>query len=124
MSNELERLLAFTIAWGWVAAPSIPIAAAWCALHRSIKPGLEASIFLLLATISYCWILFGLFFRSALGPDYSSERSMIVLANIVAMAILALWAAVRGRDCKMRLIIVSLVTASVWFYVLAISSVV
>lgn len=122
--GQLERLLVFAIAWIWVSLPCIPIVAAWRALHRSTLGRFEVVAFLSIVTISYCWILLGVFSRQTIGPDYSSLRSEIILANMVAMISLSVWAAVRGREFRRRLLIVSLVTGSVWFYVLAISSVV
>ena len=119
---ELERVVVFTIIWIWVLSPSLPIAAAWKTLHRSTEGRLEVATYLILATLSYCWFLLGLLFQQAIGPDYSPQRSVVTLANLGAMLILAIWAAVRGRDFKRRLLVVSLVNASVWFYVLAISS--
>jgi hypothetical protein len=104
--------------------PAVPIAAAWKALHRSTMSRSGAATFLILATLSYCWILLGLVFRQAIGPDYSMQRSAITLANLGAMIVLAVWAAMRGRDFRWCLLVVSLATASVWFYVLVISSVV
>ncbi len=115
--------LARAIAWCWIALPSIPIALGWRAVHQSTSIRSERSALLLLASASYGWILLGLFFPWTMGPDYSSRRYATILANLIVMVALALWAAVRGRDLR-SVSMSSLATASVWFYVLAVNSVV
>ena len=124
MSSDLGRLVALTIVWLLIALPCVPVVMGWRALHRSTGVRVEPAAVLLLVTISYSWILLGLFFPQVLGPDYSDQRFATIGSNLAAMMVLALWAIVRGRDLRWPLLIVSLATASVWLYFLAISSVV
>jgi hypothetical protein len=121
---DIEKLLIFAIAWCWVALPCFAIVGGWRAVQRSTSVRFEPIAVLLLVAVSYSWILVGIFFPGVIGPHYSSRRLTTICANMIVMVILALWAVVRGRDFRRPLLIASLVTATVWFYVLAASSVV
>jgi hypothetical protein len=120
--------LLLVIAWCWIALPCFPSIAAWLRVHRqryNERPvPLEIKLLLIILTnASYVWIVFALFFGTALlGPDYSSQRYSTIEANLVAMAVATLWALIRGRKFGWLPFCTALSTASVWFYLEIVNS--
>lgn len=122
----IDPLLVFV--WCWIVLPILPIAITWWQLFRLNKSGVtiapEPAAILLLVTISYSWILVGLVFTAAIGPDYSSRRFTTIWINLGITACLAIWALIRGQRLKWLLLVSCALTASVWLYTAMISTVV
>ena len=113
------------LAWCWIALPIIAIATTWFRFFRPKERGgalsVEALVQLLIPTLSYFWLMTGMFFSGALGPDYSSRRFATIQINLGVMIGCSLWALIRGRHLRWLLLACSALTASVWFYAAIVS---
>jgi len=113
--------------WCFIALPSIPIIAAWVQIFRlskSTMPVVKPLIPLSLTTISYGWVLVGIFLAAVIGPDYSSRRFITIGINFVVMTVLALYALILEKRLKWVEFVACALTASVWLYAAVVSSVV
>ena len=84
---------------------------------RSLSP-------LLIATISYDWVLAGLLFNATIGPDYSRRRYTTIEINLSVMTLCTLWVLALERSLRWILYAACALTASVWLYTAIMSSVV
>lgn len=69
---------------------------------------------LILATISCLWILLGLIWRSAIGPDYSNLHGYIALLNSAANLLCAVAAAAIRSQHSYRTVLAALSLTLVW----------
>lgn len=69
---------------------------------------------LIVSTISCLWILAGLIWREAIGPDYSNPHAYIAVVNSVANLLCALVAAAVRTQRSFRTILANLSLAFVW----------
>jgi hypothetical protein len=72
---------------------------------------------------SFFWIELAFAWRGALGPDYSIVRYTIIGANMFAMAVAAIAAAVIRSQRSWPTVPAAFILALFWFYIGAINSV-
>lgn len=122
----IDPLLLFV--WCWIASPIFPLVATWAQLFSVKKSGAtigaEPAALLLVATMSYSWILTGIVLPSAMGPHYSSRRFTVIWINLGIMACLAVWSFIRGQRLRWLLLVSCALTASAWLYIALVSSIV
>ncbi|MFZ0302880.1 MAG: hypothetical protein WAL75_09345 [Terracidiphilus sp.] len=75
---------------------------------------------LIVSTISCLWILAGLIWTSAIGPDYSNLHAYVAVVNLVANLLCALAAAALRTLRSYRIILANLSLAVVWIVTLLI----
>jgi hypothetical protein len=80
------------------------------------------SIPLIAAVISLLWILLGLTWRGALGPDYSTLRYSVIGLNLVCMLLSTVIAFALRSQRSWLTGIAACILSWVWFYIGAISS--
>jgi hypothetical protein len=76
------------------------------------------------AGISLLWILLGLAWRGALGPDYSALRYSVIGLNLVCMLVSAVVAFAFRSQRSWMTGVAAFMLSCVWLYIGAISSVV
>jgi hypothetical protein len=110
--------------------PGLPLLMTWHqALTRgdsfSSLPALTCRLPLFFTTASFLLFFFGLFAKSAIGPDYSDRRFMTIWSNL-ALAIVMLVLSLRGKKSpyRTRLATAAAAVALVWLYAWAVSAVV
>lgn len=69
---------------------------------------------LILSTISCLWLLTGLVWREAIGPNYSNLHAYIALTNSVADLLCTLVAAGVRTQRSLRTILASLILSLIW----------
>jgi hypothetical protein len=75
---------------------------------------------LIVTTISSSWILVGLIWRGAIGPDYSNAHGYIAAANSAANLLCAVSAAAVASQRSFRTVLSALSLAFVWAVALSI----
>ena len=113
-SATVDRLAFFEYSLIAVA----PALLAWEWLLRI--PRKQFPVSLIAPTISCSWILAGLVWRQAIGPDYSNAHAYIAVVNSVASLLCALAAATIRTQRSYRIILASLSIAFVWIVTLSI----
>lgn len=89
-----------------------PILLVWEWILRSARKQYPLS--LILVTISCLWILLGLIWRSAIGPDYSNLHGYIALLNSAANLVCAIAAAAIRSQRSYRTVLAALSLAFIW----------
>jgi CDP-diglyceride synthetase len=90
-----------------------PILIAW---EWTVRPARKSYPFsAIVATISCIWILLALVWRSAIAPDYSNAHACIIIANLLAVLIVAICATVVRPERSLRIVLAALSLAFVWF---------
>jgi len=104
------------IEYGLLVAAPILLAREW-KLRFSVK---KYPLSLIVVTVSCLWILLGLIWSGALGPDYSDIHAYITLVNAVANLLCALVAASVKTQRSYRTVLAALSLAFVWAVALSI----
>lgn len=104
---------------GLLMLPVIPIGLAW---FRPPAPSGIGRLALVLATLSWAFLLAGVIVPRLIGPDYSPRRYGTIYANLGVMLIAAVLAAARGRPRRRLLVVICLWIGCAWLYALVASS--
>ncbi|MCU1304997.1 MAG: hypothetical protein JWQ87_5281 [Candidatus Sulfotelmatobacter sp.] len=111
-----------------VIVPAVPIAIAWYkATQQSDGPHFRISrnlIPLCITTLSFIWLLIGLYRGAIIGPDYSDLRFVVIYANLAAVVVSLVMAAFIKSPVKVPLALSASVVAVEWLYCAVVSSVV
>jgi hypothetical protein len=103
-----------------IEVPAILIGLAFCRLYQSSGVSThtirEARYTLVAITASYLWLFASLFNRSFFNsPTYGA-----IVVNLINLSLASIFTLIRGREAQMRLFFASLMTASIWFLLLAV----
>jgi CDP-diglyceride synthetase len=99
-----------------IAVP--PILLFWEWTRRFVRK--QYPISLVLTTVSCLWILLGLLWRGAIGPDYSNLHGMIALVNLAVDLLCAIASIAVRSQRSLRIVIAAFSLAFVWSFILEI----
>jgi|SRR5215468_1307026 len=113
-----------------VALPGIPIIFAWDKVLKERSKGLYQAaaistyLPLLVTSLSFAWLVVGLVWGSAIGPDYTTRRFSVIYANLGVVIANAIFSVFVRSPVRGLISLASVAVALDWFYAAAISSVV
>ena len=112
-----------------VALPGTPLIFAWDKFLKhpgGQTPGvpIKSRWQLIATTLSFLWLLVGICWASAIGPDYSQRRFVVIYCNLGAMFMSTIVSLFVRSPIRAVLTLASAALVLEWLYAAAISSVV
>ena len=126
--STLGERAAWAIVTAALVLPAVPIGVSWRRMAKAPALGVlvhpAARSVLVLVTCSQVLLMLGLAARDVVGPDYSTQRSVTIIVNLILMAAATMVALARGGPLRWPLTVSSAWVTTSWFYMLAMSAVV
>ena len=124
MSESEKTIIIVVVVLFLVTAPGIPIVLAWFqgVKHHALRHwDRRVLLALLLQTISFVWLLAGLWHGPIIGPDYSTRRSVVIAMNLAVAIVCCVVSALANGPQRSIVVWAAGAIALDWVYVAVVS---